>query len=142
MKGDDALPTDPLEGPIPICGLCNREMAASEVMGFNAAAARRAGLDFVCPACADGPSRRRIFGRAPDFYIVSVPDAEGRDRCVESYLRHGWKVASRDEVAVRVKNRRRSVVVEIAIETMSVGESALKALDQKLWSRDRRGTAT
>lgn len=117
-------------------------MAASEVMSFNAAAAKRTNSDFVCPACADGPSRRRILGRAPDFYIVSVPDALARDRCVESYVGHGWTIASRDEVAVRVKKRQRSVVIEVGIETMSLGESALKALDQKLWSRGERGTSS
>ena len=117
-----------------VCGVCARAMAPSEMMSFNSAAAKRAGMSAMCPACADAPSRRwRIFGRAPDFYIVSVPDLRARDRCVSSYIAHDWTVAYRDDSVVRVKKHRRQIAIEIAVVTMSVGESALRSLDPRFW---------
>ena len=113
------------------CDTCLRKLAASEIMSFNTVAAKRAGLNVLCPACGDGPSRRRIFGRAPDFYIVSVPDQESLDRSVQSYVAHEWKIYGRTEGAIYMKKKRRQIAIEITLETTPVGEAALLALRKK-----------
>lgn len=115
-----------------VCGLCQRTFATSEILTFNRAVAKRAGLDFVCPACGDDPSRRRLLARASHFYIVSVPNDIELDRCVQSYVDHGWTVYARSDVVVHVKKKRREVAIEIAKVTHSVGEAALLALRRKV----------
>jgi hypothetical protein len=142
MTHDDAegdlVPSDPT--PL-ICGSCLRTVAPSEILSFAAGAAKRAGVDVMCPACADAPSRRRIFGRAPNFYIVPVPDEVAYDRCIQSYAAHQWTLTFRDETVARLRFEAREVVVEIGLEDLTVGQQALRALDPRFWPAMRKRNA-